>query len=62
MNQEKAKNSNFRYYMRTLKTGGPMGDTANLKDYSNDFVYQHDSTCDNQDSLPRKILFMKHLL
>ena len=45
------KHSSYRYFMRTYKDGGNMGDTSDFNHYKGDFVYHDDKTCemDNPD-------------
>ena len=54
MNITKAKKSSYRYFMRTYKDGGNMGDTSNYNHYNTDFVYDHDLTCLDEDDNIRK--------
>ena len=42
----KAKDSSYRYYMRTSRNGEPLRDTSRAKGYDGDFVYDFDKTCD----------------
>ena len=59
VNITKAKRSSFRYFMRTFKDGGNMGDTSNFNHYETDFVYDHDMTCQMDHSNIRKKLISK---
>ena len=54
VNITKAKKSSYRYFMRTYKDGGNMGDTSNYNHYNTDFVYDHDLTCLDEDDNIRK--------
>ena len=50
----KAKETSYRYFLRTSKKGGSLGDTSQSKGDSNDFVYEHDKTCEKNAGKIRK--------
>ena len=50
----KAKDTSYRYFLRTSKKGGSLGDTSQSKGDSNDFVYEHDKTCEENSDKIRK--------
>ena len=53
----KAKDSSYRYFLRTSKKGESLGDTSQSKgDIGdiNDFVYEHDKTCEENSDKIRK--------
>ena len=51
---KKGKSYKFGYFLRTSNTGGNIGDTSNVKNYTNDFVYNRDNTCGRGGSKIRK--------
>ena len=53
VNVSKAKRDSFRYYLRTSKSGGDIGDTSNLSHYNTDFIYDFDKTCYGEHSTIR---------
>ena len=52
--KSKAKDSSYLYFLRTSKGGGSIGDTSNSKGDGNDFVYEHDKTCEENAGKIRK--------
>ena len=50
----KAKETSYRYFLRTSKKGESLGDTSQSKGDSNDFVYEHDKTCEENSDKIRK--------
>ena len=57
---KKAKESYLRYYLRTSKSGGDIGDTSNLPHYKTDFIYDRDQTCAKENSHIRKTFKSNH--
>ena len=52
--KSKAKDSSYWYFLRTSKKGGSLGDTSTSKGDGNDFVYEHDKTCEENTGKIRK--------
>ena len=49
----KARNTSFRYFLRTSMEGEPIGDTSESTGYPTDFIYKYDYTC-KEHSNPRE--------
>ena len=43
----KVKDNAYRYFVRTDKNGGDIGDTSDMTGHPNDFAYELDKTCDS---------------
>ena len=53
METYKARNTSFRYFLRTSMEGEPIGDTSESTGYPTDFIYKYDYTC-KEHSNPRE--------
>ena len=42
------------FFARTNYDGNPIGDTSNMFGHPNDFVYDYDRTCGDQDTRGRR--------
>lgn len=56
-NTDRIRQDHYRYFVRTSKTGDPIGDTSNLKGHPDDFSYAFDETCKGGDN-PRKLNYI----